>query len=713
MHDPSRPLHCVNRDCQAANPSDRRFCQQCNTPLVRRYLWAIGAGIEAYPCPALIGDRYLHLHPRLFLDTRPAQPPQLPHEVPTVLVPYLRLFPLRPHIPQVYGQLPTLEEPQGPPLWLLEYGLFSRSIQFSEGELLPSLTACWPEASPLRQLHWLWQLAQLWPDCARQGVARSLLTPEVLRVNGATVQLRELRHDDPEDPPQLAQLGDLWLQWLPASDPSLGPGLKRLCDHLRTGQLSSQHLLASLDQLLAACGQGQTRAYDLFACTDTGKVRQHNEDACYPDQAQMVKASPQALVIVCDGIGGHDGGEIASNLAIAALRDGVQPLLTQPQPEATPLMITEVLEHSICKANDLISDRNDSEQRQERRRMGTTLVMAMSYAHELYLTHVGDSRIYQISADSCQQLTLDDDVASREVRLGYALYRDALTHPSAGALIQALGMAHSSRLRPTVRRLVVDSDCVLLLCSDGLSDRDRVEQYWETEILPVLQGITDVRTASERLLNIANQRNGHDNITIALVACQVRDRPGEHPSPLPLPQVAEIPEPEPTQPPEPADTDKSDDTWPGWTPALLLLLGLAAGLSLLSYASFPELRAQVQRWLGETAGEERPEPLAPRPSRSPSDLFAVGNWLAAREGIALHRNPQATAPTTLVPAASLLYVSRRQALAEQGTWVRLQVCPQPGAASPLAGWLETDGAADQVEPRAAETIPADCREPGL
>jgi len=728
MHDPTLPLHCFDRECQAANPSDRRFCQQCNTPLVRRYLWAIGPGFEAYPLKVAIADRYLRVQGRWVLDTQPAQPPQFPQEVPSDLAPYLRLFPLRPHVPQIYGQLPPTSEATAPTLWLLEYGLFSRATPLIDGELLPALASQWAEAPPLRQLYWLWQMARLWPDFARQGVAGSLLTSELLRVNGSTLQLRELRRDDPEAPARLAQLADLWQPWLATSAPSARKFLKQLCDRLRAGRVkTSQQLLALLDRALATCGQDQVRQYDIFACTDTGPVRQHNEDACYPDSGKLLVQVPQALAIVCDGIGGHEGGEIASNLAIATLRDGVRPLTEGSQFPADPLAIAERLELSTCKANDEISDRNDSEQRQERRRMGTTLVMALSYAHEMYLTHVGDSRIYLISADSCQQLTLDDDVASREVRLGYALYRDAVTHPSAGALVQALGMSHSSRLRPTVRRLAIESDCVFLLCSDGLSDRDRVEQYWEAEVLPVLQGMRDVRLASERLMQIANQKNGHDNITIALVHCRVRDRPGGSRE-IPFPKQATA-EPESDLPLAETEPGDPQATWPGWAWALLVLVGLMTGLSLLSYAGFPELRAQVNHWLGQAPS--RPEPLAARPQPTPPSpvaspvptpseqpaqpelpSFAVGHWLAAREAIALHAAPQLSAPSNPIPADSLLYISQRQVVAERGTWLYLQVCPPDAAlgdAPSLAGWWHAESGADQVEGRSAASIPAVCQ----
>jgi protein phosphatase len=175
------------------------------------------------------------------------------------------------------------------------------------------------------------------------------------------------------------------------------------------------------------------------------------------------------------------------------------------------------LERAVAKANDKISQRNDNEHRQGRQRMGTTIVMALPIAHEIYIAHVGDSRAYWITHHGCHQVTLDDDVASREVRLGYALYREALEHRGSGSLVQALGMSKSTSLHPTSQRFIVDEDAVFLLTSDGLSDFDRVEESWETEILPLLSGKTSIEDVAQRLIEIANTKNGHDNATIALV----------------------------------------------------------------------------------------------------------------------------------------------------------------------------------------------------
>ena len=86
-------------------------------------------------------------------------------------------------------------------------------------------------------------------------------------------------------------------------------------------------------------------------------------------------------------------------------------------------------------------------------------------------------------------------------------------------------MRHSSALHPNVKRLIIDDDCIFLLCTDGLSDFDRVEQYWRDTVLPMLNGKINITKTVRTLVKIANERNGHDNATVALVHCQIRPKP--------------------------------------------------------------------------------------------------------------------------------------------------------------------------------------------
>jgi protein phosphatase len=390
--------------------------------------------------------------------------------------------------------------------------------------LSSELTTAWGDATSMRQLNWLWQIAHLWQPLASEGVASSLLDSDVLRVEGSLVRLLELRFDA-DTSPELPELGKFWQQLIGNAKPAITEFIDRLSLSLIDGEIhSSEQLITVLDRGLAGLGRSQTPTIKIITKTDTGPSRQRNEDACSPPSGTLISKPPQptALAIVCDGIGGHDGGNVASNLAIETIQQQVQQLTKVPYDHIDPSLLLNDLEKAVAMANDKISQRNDTENRQGRQRMGTTLVMALPVAHEMYITHVGDSRAYWITRQGCYQVTLDDDVASREVRLGYAIYREAIQQSAAGSLVQALGMGPSSSLHPTSGRFMLDEDAVFLLTSDGLSDFDRVEEYWETEILPLLLGETNITNVAERLVEIANTKNGHDNVTVALVHYQVQ-----------------------------------------------------------------------------------------------------------------------------------------------------------------------------------------------
>ncbi|MBW4667631.1 MAG: protein phosphatase 2C domain-containing protein [Cyanomargarita calcarea GSE-NOS-MK-12-04C] len=530
MENDAATLYCPNEACQAPNPISHNFCQRCSTPLPKRYLWAVADGLSLGTPGEILADRYLVIGKSVVLDIKPgliAQTPEL--ENLQSIRAYLRLVPYRLNIPEVYGVLPLIERE----ILLLEKPPLQVDSTTNELQMCPHLTAAWADATSMRQLNWLWQIAHLWQPMASEGVAGSLLVPELLRVEGSLIRLLELRADKNQTAPGLPELAEFWRQLLPEAKPAITDFLGKICDGLSKENIrSTEQLIQLLDRGLAELGRvSQTISIKITTKTDTGPSRQRNEDACYPPSGTIVTKPPQptALAIVCDGIGGHAGGNVASNLAIETIQQQVQQLTKVPYDHIDPGILLADLEGAAAVANDKISQRNDSENRQGRQRMGTTLVMALSVAHEMYITHVGDSRAYWINHAGCYQVTLDDDVASREVRLGYAVYRDAIQQPASGSLVQALGMNPSSALHPTAQRFILDEDGVFLLCSDGLSDFDRVEQYWETEVLPILSEKTDVLNATDRLVEIASQQNGHDNITIALIHYQVKYSEPESP----------------------------------------------------------------------------------------------------------------------------------------------------------------------------------------
>ncbi|MEM8779126.1 MAG: protein phosphatase 2C domain-containing protein [Cyanobacteria bacterium P01_G01_bin.49] len=517
---------CSNPECRTANPLSNKHCQKCQTPLMKRYLWALGDWIESCEVGQLLDERYLIKADKIVLDTKPGIPPDFIEDIPDHIRTYLKLFYHRLHLPQIYTYYLSNHQSQPLQVCLLEYGTvpLDQSGELRCPNLLPPLTEVWADAqdNPLRQLNWLWQIAKLWQPLESRQMVSSLLDPLLIRVNGGNIQLLELRQDE-HSYHSVRELGKFWLSLIKGASPLIADYLQTLCEYLQRGKIPhSEYLLTYFDLALRQCGQWYQQKYQIFTNTDSGPTRDHNEDACYPERGNSTEFTNDEpyFTLVCDGIGGQDGGEIASQLAIDTLVEELPNLFVSRETWNSQDCLQQ-LRDVIGLANDRISERNDAENRQNRRRMGTTVVLTLIHGHEIYLGHVGDSRIYHITTSGCHQVTVDDDLASREVRLGYLFYRDAIKYPNSGALIQALGMASSVSLHPNVSHLMIDEDCVFLLCSDGLSDYDRVEQYWDGDIASLIAGEKDISTVGNQLIELANQKNGHDNVTISLVYGQI------------------------------------------------------------------------------------------------------------------------------------------------------------------------------------------------
>jgi protein phosphatase len=526
----STEIQCSNPQCKKPNPLEQKFCYDCGNPITKRYLRAIGEGLEGYSKGNHGNGRYVFIAQNIVLETQPGILPYIPESIPNEIIPYLQLFPCRLNIPQVYGQLTNPEETEGDQaIWLLDYGsVLIQKENLTKGRFFPLMIEKWRESPVIRKLNWLRQIASLWNILAKKGVVSTLLNGDLLGVNGGILQVLELEMDQGKSH-SLKELGHFWQDLIKGiKQPKFKDFFTELCDRLITEKIHSpKQLLSLLDYGLEKYGQTQENTYQIYTLTDSGPSRDHNEDSCYPDSGTItnINLNEKALAIVCDGIGGHEGGEIASQLAIETLAKELGNLDLENDGYSGDDIINH-LQQSTFLANTKITEVNDKEHRQERQRMGTTLVMTLGYKNQMYLSHVGDSRIYLITRRGVSQLTLDDDLASREVRLGYAIYRDAVRYPSAGALVQALGMGSSNNLHPTVQRLIFDEECIFLLCSDGLSDFDRVDQYWDKEILPLLDSHSNaeinLEIVGQKLIAIANTRNGHDNSTIALVHCQIK-----------------------------------------------------------------------------------------------------------------------------------------------------------------------------------------------
>lgn len=560
MTSPAFSIECSNSACfNSENRFGQRLCRGCRKPLAYQYLWATGEGARQVAPGTVIGDRYVVMSPQVWLDRTPGRSPLFSSStIPAVARPYLSLFDQHIHIPQVYDIYTALSPAQ--PILLLENGPIDPG-----GKPYITLQSAWSKATAVRQAYWLWQMLQLWAPLKKAGVATSVLNPDNLYVEGWRVQLRELTSDAiaPTEP-TLADLAELWLPWTDTAQPTVGQPLREVCLMMQkmavgrrvpvgAGVSAGERSAASADCPMAIAQQLNRILLEqasqlplnlkIAGATTTGPQCAHNEDACYPNTLSGNDTTlpddlllMPRLAIVCDGIGGHSGGEVASQLAVRSLKLQICALLTELAEQAellTPDLIAQQLEAIVRVTNNLITSQNNEQGRTARQRMCTTLAMGLqlpqhvlspggiSNGHELYVVNVGDSRAYWITARYCHRLTVDDDVASREVRQGRSLYRQAPTVPNAEALTQALGTKDGSLLTPHVQRFVVEEDGILLLCSDGLSDYGWVEAMWEHSSKLVLHGKMSLEAAVRSWLELANQRNGEDNTSVVMMLCQV------------------------------------------------------------------------------------------------------------------------------------------------------------------------------------------------
>jgi protein phosphatase len=536
----SESIYCPNPTCpEPRNTFGRQHCAACETRLIYRHLWAVGRDVEEVPQGKVIGDRYLAIAPQIWLDSRPDLLPSVPEELPLAIAPYLHLYPQRLHTPEVYGFFQLAEAAQTFDVILLE------NVPITNfGRLYPSILEAWSKTSAVRQIYWLWQMLQLWTPLTEQGVASSLLVPENLRVDGWRVRLLELHQGNYQ--PTLRDLGDVWSGLVESAQPQVKSRLGEICQFMRRSSMNIEAIALELNELLLEQAAELPLHLEVVGMTDTGPQRSQNEDSCYPTAAdfKLSKSSGNDkllpyLTIVCDGVGGHEGGEVASQLAVLSLKALIQNFLAEIAEQddlMIPTMVTKQLEEIVRVVNNVISAQNNEQGKELRERMGTTLVMALQLpqkikvvsedlrsnnGNELYLVNVGDSRAYWITENSCQRLTVDDDVASREVQLGHSLHWESQRRPDAGALTQALGTRDGDFLHPIIQRFIVEDEGLLLLCSDGLSDNDWVEQSWESYGPAVLKGEMSLEAAVQYLINVGNEKNGYDNTSVVMTHCRM------------------------------------------------------------------------------------------------------------------------------------------------------------------------------------------------
>ena len=273
--------------------------------------------------------------------------------------------------------------------------------------------------------------------------------------------------------------------------------------------------------------------------TDVGKQRDRNEDdfaaifqtRSINGKSQISDHSYRGLFVLCDGMGGHEGGAEASAIAVNSIIEQFQPFWIDTLPGS------QKLEEIIRNANQAIFTKNESEQRQSLGRMGTTLVMLTIYDLEVAIAHVGDSRIYKVTNSpnlpaedttkanlpKLEQITRDHEVLNQLIDLGVDL-ETAQARPDAHQLTQALGPNPTNLLSPSIQIFSLTEPTLFLLCSDGLCDNDAIEQNWRSHLLPILNKEIDLQTGLNNLIELGNNINGYDNLTAILVLCDLNDQ---------------------------------------------------------------------------------------------------------------------------------------------------------------------------------------------
>jgi len=208
------------------------------------------------------------------------------------------------------------------------------------------------------------------------------------------------------------------------------------------------------------------------------------------------------LFVVADGMGGHNGGEIASHIAVQQIAEAV------PKGFASGQKVASIVQEAISKANQVIYTTAASDPWWHE--MGTTVVMALFRDERVYISHVGDSRAYVLQEGAIKQLTQDHTFVAEWVKEGLITPEVARTHKARHGLTMALGI--EDEIDVEVLDQAWNQGDSLLLCSDGLT-----EVLDDPEILDIVSRITDPQDACDALVQSANEKGGPDNITAILI----------------------------------------------------------------------------------------------------------------------------------------------------------------------------------------------------
>ncbi len=240
---------------------------------------------------------------------------------------------------------------------------------------------------------------------------------------------------------------------------------------------------------------------ECFGATDTGRVRSGNQDTF-----RLGELSDNAVyAIVCDGMGGPNGGALASAITADLLETRIVTQYCENMPLASVL---NLLESAILAANIEVLDKAGTDI--DLMGMGTTVVVVLVQGEDVIFAHVGDSRLYRLTKNGLVQETTDHSVVQEMIEKGQLTAEQAKVHPKKHFITRAIGVAND--VRADFGTITLEQGERLLLCSDGLSN-----MLSEAELAEKLSS-DDVPMLAQTLIQTANLAGGEDNITAVVIA---------------------------------------------------------------------------------------------------------------------------------------------------------------------------------------------------
>ena len=235
--------------------------------------------------------------------------------------------------------------------------------------------------------------------------------------------------------------------------------------------------------------------------TDTGKLRDRNEDLYYFDTQLQ-------LFAIADGMSGHEQGDLASQIALKVIQEWAE-TQASPQSDLGPMKRLGVLSELAEEANQRIY--TSAERQDKGRGMGTTLIAGFVTFSYLAYVHVGDSRLYVLRDEKLTQITTDDSVVQKMVEKGEITPEEGRVHEKRNIITQAIGLKSAVTVNADAYPLVPGD--IVLACTDGLHDLI----INDDEIADIILSASGLEEASENLISKALDYGGTDNVTVLLV----------------------------------------------------------------------------------------------------------------------------------------------------------------------------------------------------